>query len=67
MEPSDADCHACFKFWCCMQLANVKAIVDQRHLQSALPLLQSGRVKVPLMLHVSQVRVLQHNHACPSR
>ena len=48
-----------------MQLANVKAIVDERHLQSALPLLHSGRVKVPLMLHVAQVTVLQRTHACP--
>ncbi len=67
MELSDAECYGCFKVWCWMQLANVKAIVDERHLQSALPLLHSGRVKVPLMLHVSQVMILQHTHACLGR
>ena len=55
-----------FKDWCWMQLANVKALVDARHLQSALPLLQIGRVKVPLMLHVAQVIVLNHSCFAPA-
>ena len=41
-----------------MQVAHVKAAVDERHLQSALPLGQSGRVKVPMLLYATQVRCI---------
>lgn len=57
-------------FWlthesCCwLQLTNLKALVDERHLQSALPLLQKGRVKVPMMLHVAQVTAVKHSNSC---
>ena len=47
-----------------MQLANMKALVDARHLQSALPLQPNKRVKVPLMLHVAQVAA-SPTHALP--
>lgn len=37
-----------------LQVANVKAIADERHLHAALPLGQNGRVRVPLLLYATQ-------------